>query len=52
LPGLVLLGWAIALAAGFYAIAAYALRLHEIDRWIGIGRRVASRFGLGRVFQR
>lgn len=52
LPGLVLLGWAIALAAGFYAIAAYALRLPEIERWIGIGRRVASRFGLARLFRR
>jgi putative peptidoglycan lipid II flippase len=51
LPALVLLGWAVALCSGFYAVAAYALRMPEIDRWIGIGRRVASRFGLDRFFR-
>ena len=50
-PGLILLGWAVALCGGFYAVAAYALRLPEIDRWIGIGRRVASRIGVTRFFR-
>ncbi len=51
-PGLILLGWACLLAGGFYAIAAYALRLPEVERWIGIGARVASRLRLGRIFRR
>ncbi len=51
-PGLILLGWACLLAGGFYAIAAYALRLPEVERWIGIGARVALRLRLGRIFRR
>lgn len=51
IAGLVLLGWAVALAGGIYALLAYALRLPEIDRWIGMGQRVASRFGLQRLFR-
>jgi putative peptidoglycan lipid II flippase len=52
LPALFLLAWAMALSGGFFAVTAYALRLPEIDRWIGIGRRVASRAGLNRFSRR
>ena len=34
------LGYGMALLAGIYFAAAYALRLHETDRWIGIMRRM------------
>ena len=47
--GLILLGWAIGLCGGLYAISAYALRMPEIDRWVRIGRRVAGRLTGGRL---
>jgi len=47
--GLVLLGWAMGLCGGLYAITAWSLGLPEVDRWIRVVRRVLSKATNGRI---